>query len=1156
MENNFVHLHVHSEYSLLDGLARIGPLLDRAKELNMNHLAITDHGAMFGIIDFYKKALEKGIHPIIGCEVYVSRRTRLDKESQDRRNYHLVLLAENNQGYQNLIKLVSLAYTEGLFYGRPRVDLELLEQYHEGIIALGACLSGPVTRTLLEGNYEQAKETALEYRRIFGPNNFYLEIQDHGLDDQIRVNPDIIRLSKETDIPLVATNDVHYILEEDKEVQDILLCIQTGRTMSDPNRMINETTQLYLKSPQEMIDLFPYAQDAIENTLKIAERCNVSFTFNESKLPEFDLPEGESDAFEYLVKLCYNGLIKRYRTVDQSLKDRLDYELKIIQQMGFVDYFLITSDFIKYAKNKNIAVGPGRGSAAGSIVAYSLEITDIDPLKYNLLFERFLNPERITLPDVDVDFCYERRQEVIDYVIQKYGKEKVAQIITFGTLMARSVIRNVGRALDMPYAQVDGIAKMIPNELKITIEKALQLNLDLKKLYDTDPQIKNLIDLASKLEGIPKNCSTHAAGVIISKENITNYVPLNVNDGVVTTQFPMATIEELGLLKVDFLGLRTLTIIEKTKELVKQHKNIDIDFKDYDDPSVYELISSGDTDGIFQLESNGMKQFMQDLEPSSMEDIIAGVSLYRPGPMDFIPKYIEGKKNPNSITYKHPSLEKVLENTYGCIVYQEQVMQIVRDLGGYSLGRSDLLRRAMGKKKADIMLKEREIFIHGNGLDVPGAVKNGIPENTANEIFDEMIDFAKYAFNKSHAAAYSVISYQTAYLKKHHKLEFMAALMTASKDSTEKVANYILTLKRKNVKLYPPDINISMAEFSTTSDGIIYGLSAIKSVGSTAIQEIVKERTRNGKFLSLIDFCSRLNPKDLRKSMVESLIYAGVFDSLGGYRSQYLAVYQHIIAEISNKKKQQIDGQIDLFAVIGLDQKLKDELPNIKELPKKELLDHEKRVAGLYLTGHPLDEYLDKMEMYTTHSCLEISNLNTHDNTETNSEEIFMDNEKQQLLHGHEVVIGGMVTHTKEFRTKKGTMMAFIELEDLSGVCECIVFPSAYMAFHELDLNIPILIKGTISLAKEDKCKVLVNVIDNINAKPLILNLDENMRTQQISQRLLNIFRIHPGTTTIAVRSIEDNQLKEFPAKYNIKITDEFLQKLDLVIGNSSYELP
>ena len=995
MEASFTHLHVHSGYSLLDGSAKITELIERTKELGMDSIAITDHGVMFGAIDFYREAIKHGIKPIIGCEVYVAQRTRFDKEKQDGRSTHLVLLAENNKGYENLIKLVSCGHIEG-FYRRPRIDLDLLREHSEGIIGLSACLAGGVSRAIIEGQYEEAKEIALLYDEILGRDNFYLEMQDHGISEQKTVNQQMLRISKDTGIPLVVTNDIHYIYPEDAKAHEILLCIQTGKTMDDPSRMIYEGGQFYLKSPYEMAEIFPYAIEAIENTGKIADRCNVDFTFNELKLPEFDVPKGYT-AHEYLKKLCYEGLERLYDPITEELKERLEFEINVISEMGFVDYFLIVWDFIKYAKDNNIPVGPGRGSAAGSLVAYTLSITNIDPVKYDLLFERFLNPERLSMPDIDVDFCYERRQEVIDYVIEKYGSDRVAQIITFGTMSARAVIRDVGRAINMPYAEVDAIAKMIPMELKITIKKALRMNKELRQLYDSNSDVKYLIDMSMRLEGLPRHASTHAAGVVISKKPVVEYVPLNSNDGVVTTQFAMDTLEDLGLLKMDFLGLRTLTVIQNALDLIEINHNIriDIDKIPQNDKEVFKLISSANTEGIFQLESAGMKSFMRELRPESIEDIIAGVSLYRPGPMDFIPKYIKGKNEPTSISYTHPSLEPILETTYGCIVYQEQVMRIVRDLGGYSLGRSDLLRRVMGKKEEEVMEKERKVFIYGDS-EIPGCVKNGIPENIANEIFDEMVDFAKYAFNKSHAAAYAAIAYETAWLKTHYPVEFMAALMTSVMDNTDKIKEYIEGCKRMGIEVISPDINEGYGFFSTSDNKIRYGLAAIKNVGKKMIDNMVKERKKNGPFTSMTDFYTRMDSKDTSKRAVESLILAGAFDSLEGNRNQYHKVYDKIANGVSHSRRRNIEGQINLFA-LGNEEEIENEdvLPEIEEYELKELLAKEKEVLGIYLSGHPLSEYEEQIRRKIS----------------ANSKDFRLpeDGEERVLLDGQKAIIGGKI---------------------------------------------------------------------------------------------------------------------------------------------------
>ena len=913
MENtrNFTHLHVHTGFSLLDGSSKIKELVKKTKELGMDSIAITDHGVMYGCVEFYKAAKAEGIKPIIGCEVYVASKSRFDKEnSPDNFYYHLVLLAENNKGYDNLIKIVSYGFKDGFYY-KPRVDIELLEKYHEGIIALSACLAGPVARTIIRQGYDKAKEVALRYNNIFGENNFFLELQDHmdGSVDQQTVNQSLMRMHQETGIPLVATNDCHYISPEDAEAHDILLCIQTNTTVDEADRMRYEGGQYYVKSPEKMYSLFPYAHQACENTYKIAQRCNVEFEFGNYKLPVFDVPEGKT-AVEYLSELALNGLKERYGEVTPKLKERLDYELSIIIQMGFVDYFLIVWDFIKYAKDNGISVGPGRGSAAGSIVAYSLRITDIDPIKYDLIFERFLNPERVSMPDIDIDFCYERRGEVIDYVRRKYGNDQVVQIVTFGTMAARNAIRDVGRALNIPYADVDRVAKMVPQELHITIEKALVKNPEFKEIYDTDPTVKHLIDMSMKLEGLPRHTSTHAAGVIISDRPVEDYVPLNLNvkDNAITTQYTMTICEELGLLKMDFLGLRTLTVIQNAFKEIERNYGLKFDGHniDYADREVYDLISSGKTLGVFQLESPGMTSFMKELRPNNIEDIIAGISLYRPGPMDFIPKYIDGKNNPSHIKYTHPLLEPILRNTYGCIVYQEQVMQIVQELAGYSLGRSDMVRRAMSKKKADVMAKERENFINGLGDSVPGCVKNGISANIANTIFDEMTDFAKYAFNKSHAACYAVVAYQTAWLKTHYPAEFMAALMTSVQDRPDKIALYIANCKTMNIGILPPDINESLSNFSVSDGNIRFGLSAIKGVGSNNITSIIKNRSNEGNFKSLHQFLDRMG-SNINSKTIESLIYAGAFDSLGGKRSQYIQSYKKMYEGLNSRKKSNIE---------------------------------------------------------------------------------------------------------------------------------------------------------------------------------------------------------------------------------------------------------
>ena len=959
---SFAHLHVHTEYSLLDGSNKIKEYVARVKELGMNSAAITDHGVMFGCIDFYKAAKEAGIKPILGCEVYVAPGSRFDRETVkgEERYYHLVLLAENDLGYSNLTKIVSKGYVDGFYY-KPRVDMEILQQYHEGIIALSACLAGEVPRYLVRNFYEEGKKAALRYQEIFGKGNFFLELQDHGIPEQRLVNQQLMRMSQETGIELVATNDVHYTYESDADSHDILLCIQTGKKVSDEDRMRYEGGQYYVKSEEEMRSLFPYALQALENTQKIADRCEVNIEFGVTKLPRFDVPEGYT-AWEYLNKLCREGLERLYDPVTEELKERLDYELNTIRTMGYVDYFLIVWDFIKFARDHEIMVGPGRGSAAGSLVSYTLGITQLDPMRYQLLFERFLNPERVTMPDIDVDFCFERRQEVIDYVTRKYGKDRVVQIVTFGTLAARGVIRDVGRVLDMPYAQVDSIAKMIPTELNITIDKALTMNHELKELYESDDEIHYLIDMSRRLEGLPRHTSMHAAGVVISQKPVDEYVPLSrASDGTLVTQFTMTTLEELGLLKMDFLGLRTLTVIQNAVHLAERSsgQKIDISAIDYNDPKVLEMIGSGKTEGVFQLESGGMKNFMKELKPKSLEDIIAGISLYRPGPMDFIPQYIKGKNHPETVTYDTPLLKPILEQTYGCIVYQEQVMQIVQALAGYSLGRADLLRRAMSKKKAAVMEKERESFVYGNPEDgVPGCVNNGISEKIANKIYDEMIDFAKYAFNKSHAAAYAVVSYQTAWLKYYYPVEFMAALMTSCIDNPGKVAEYILNSRQMGISILPPDVNQSEGIFTVEGKSIRYGMSAIKGIGKPVMEAVTREREENGPFVSLQDFAGRMTGKEINKKTVENFIKSGAFDSLGATRKQMMQIYISVLDAAAQERKNSLTGQMSLFDFVDAETKHSYEipLPNVGEYGKEEKLAFEKEVLGIYISGHPLGE--------------------------------------------------------------------------------------------------------------------------------------------------------------------------------------------------------
>lgn len=1074
---NFTHLHVHTEYSLLDGSNKITELIARVKELGMTSVAITDHGVMYGVIDFYRAAKAQGIKPILGCEVYVTSGSRFDKENNNNVRYnHLVLLAENDTGFHNLMKIVSRGFTEGFYY-KPRVDYEVLEQYHEGVIALSACLAGIVASNLRKGFYEEAKKEALRLQEVFGANNFFLEIQDHGIPEQKTVNQGMLRLNRETGIPLVATNDIHYTLASDEEPHDILLCIQTQKKVEDENRMRYEGGQYYVKSPEEMEEIFPYAKEALENTNKIAERCNVEIVFGEYKLPSYDVPDGYS-AWDYLQKLCNEGLEVRYPDPSDELRERLAYELDTIYNMGFVDYFLITWDFIKYARDHGIMVGPGRGSAAGSIVSYTLGITNIDPIKYNLLFERFLNPERLTMPDIDIDFCFERRQEVIDYVVRKYGKDRVVQIVTFGTMAAKMVIRDIGRALDLPYAYVDSVAKMIPTELGITIKKAIDINPELKSLYNSDEQAKYLLDMSMKLEGLPRHTSMHAAGVVISKASIDEYVPLSrASDDTVTTQFPMTTLEELGLLKMDFLGLRTLTVIQNAVKLVNkklpEDKQLDIDHIDYADKGVFELIGSGKTDGIFQLESAGMKNFMKELKPQNLEDIIAGISLYRPGPMDFIPKYIRGKNEQDSIVYECPQLEPILAPTYGCIVYQEQVMQIVRDLAGYSYGRSDLVRRAMSKKKASVMEKERQNFVYGNEAEgVKGCVNNGIPEAVANHIYDEMTDFAKYAFNKSHAAAYAVVSYQTAYLKKYYPVEFMAALMTSVMDNPSKVSEYIYSCRQMGIQILPPDINEGEGNFSVAGTDIRYGLSAIKGLGRPVIDAIVAERKENGKFPNLKDFAKRLTGKEINKRTIESFIKSGAVDSLPGTRRQKMMIYVKVLEDVSREKKDSISGQFSLFDFMGKEEKVEEiQMPDVGEFTIDMLLGFEKEVLGIYVSGHPLQEFESlwkkNITAYSTDFALD---------EETNC---------VKVEDGETAIIGGMITAKTVKATRNNSMMAFITVEDLFGNVEVIIFPRDYERYkeHLLEDN-KVFIRGKITVEEDKPAKLICAEIIPFDSLP------------------------------------------------------------------------
>ena len=1140
---NFAHLHVHTEYSLLDGSNKIKEYVARVKELGMNSAAITDHGVMFGVIDFYRAAKEAGIKPILGCEVYVAPGSRFDKEAgtNEDRYYHLVLLAENNKGYANLVKIVSKGFVEGYYY-KPRVDLELLEEYHEGIIALSACLAGEVQRNLARSMYEEAKRAAERYEKIFGKDHFYLELQDHGIPEQGMVNQQLLRLSQDTGIELVATNDVHYTFAEDEKPHDILLCIQTGKKLDDENRMRYEGGQYYVKSPEEMAALFPYALQALENTQKIADRCEVEIEFGVTKLPRYDVPEGYT-SWEYLNKLCFEGLERRYTPVTEELKERLEYELGVIQKMGYVDYFLIVWDFIKYARDHEIMVGPGRGSAAGSIVSYTLGITDIDPIKYQLLFERFLNPERVSMPDIDIDFCFERRQEVIDYVVRKYGADRVVQIVTFGTMAARGVIRDVGRVMDLPYAFVDSIAKMIPTELNITLTKALN-NPELKKVYENDPQVKELIDMSLRLEGLPRHTSMHAAGVVISQKSVDEYVPLSLGaDGAVTTQFTMTTLEELGLLKMDFLGLRTLTVIQNAVKLAEKStgKVIDMHAIDYNDKAVLDSIGTGRTDGVFQLESSGMKSFMKELKPQNLEDIIAGISLYRPGPMDFIPQYIKGKNNTGAITYDCPQLEPILKPTYGCIVYQEQVMQIVRDLAGYTLGRSDLVRRAMSKKKGDVMQRERQNFVYGNEEEgVPGCIANGISEHVANKIYDEMIDFAKYAFNKSHAAAYAVVAYQTAYLKYYYPVEFMAALMTSVIDNPGKVSEYIYSCRQMGIEILPPDINKGEGNFSVDGGKIRYGLAAIKSIGRPVIEAIIRERTLGGPFTTLKNFIERLSSKEVNKRTIENFIKSGSLDSLAGTRKQKMMIYIQILEQVNQEKKYSMSGQMTLFDLVGEEEKQEFDipLPNVGEYEKSNLFAFEKEVLGVYVSGHPLEEYEQRWRR-----SISATTLDFQPDEETGH---------SKVRDGSREVVGGLIAAKTIKHTKTNKVMAFLTLEDLLGTVEVVVFPKDYEKNKQyLEDDSKIFVRGRVSEEDESASKLICENIVPFEEikKELWIQYENKAEYLKEEQNLYQILKSSEGPDSVVIYCKEEKAIKRLPMNRNVGIDQILLGRLTNCYG-------
>lgn len=1148
---DFCHLHVHTEYSLLDGFSRLKWLIPKVKELGMSSCAITDHGSMFGVIDFYKACKKEGIKPIIGCEVYVAARKYTDKDPMlDKRSSHLILLAENNEGYKNLIKIVSDSYVDGFYY-KPRTDKEQLRKYYDGIICLSACLNGEIPKALMQRDYEKALELAKEYRDIFGEDNFFLEVQDHKLAEDKEVNAGILKISKELGIPMVATNDSHYVNREDSKNHDVLLCIQMQKILDDPSRMKFPNDEFYIKSREEMEELFTFAPEAIDNTLKIAERCNVEFDFNNYHIPSFDVPEGYTP-LEYLKELCYKGLYERYENPSQEIIDRLEYEINVISSMGYIEYFLIVWDFINFAKNNNIMVGPGRGSAAGSIVSYTLRITDIDPIKYNLLFERFLNPERVTMPDIDIDFCYERREEVIEYVKRKYGKDHVAQIITFGTMGAKLAIRDVGRVLDIPYNKADSIAKEIPFALGMTIDKAFDVNPNIVQMYDNDEEVKEVIDISKKLEGMLRHASTHAAGVVISKNPVYEYVPLYKNQDSITTQFTMTTLEELGLLKMDFLGLRTLTVIRDTLDLIELNRDkkgytehIDFSKMEYDNPKVFENLSQGNTLGVFQLESSGMRNFMKQLKPSSFEDIVAGISLFRPGPMDSIPTYIKCKQNPEEVKYIHEKLKPILEVTYGCLVYQEQVMQVVRELGGYSFGRSDLVRRAMSKKKMDVMEEERQYFIYGKldeegNTEIPGCIRNGVPEDAANQIFDDMIDFARYAFNKSHAAAYGVLAYETAYLKTFYPVEFMAALMTSVMGNTDKVVEYIRECNAMGIEVLPPDINKSYSKFSVDGNCIRFGLAAVKNVGSHVIDAIVQEREEAGDFIDLSNMLKRLDSKLTNKRIVESLIKCGAFDSLGENRATLMFGFEALQESINKDKKKNVSGQISLFEMMSQEQQEEVEEQNslkfVPEYKDKVKLEMEKEVLGVYVTGHPLSEYEDLIKRKTSINCGEINKLKEEP-------------EKLLELNDKEHIIGGMVIGKRLMTTKKDDIMAFVTLEDLYGSIDVVVFPRTLQQYQELLKEDSIIfIKGRISVRDDDDVSILAGQIKSIDddtpfeekerrsyykkeetiqshgtGKKLFLRVD-SMKNDELINEIYSIVRRNQGTDLVTIFPIDENK--------------------------------
>ena len=1146
----FTHLHVHTEYSLLDGSCKIKELAARAKELGMDSMAITDHGVMYGVIDFYRAAREVGIKPIIGCEVYVAPGSRFERENtnSEDRYYHLVLLAENDTGYHNLMKIVSKGFVDGFYY-KPRVDYEVLETYHEGVIALSACLAGEVQRYLARGMYEEACRSARHYEEIFGKGNFFLELQDHGISTQKMVNQGLMRMSRELSMDLVATNDIHYILAEDAAAHDILLCIQTGKKVSDENRMRYEGGQYYVKSEEEMRALFPYAQEAIDNTHKIAERCNVEIEFGVTKLPKYEVPEGY-DSWSYLNKLCQDGMAKRYPNDDGTLQERLSYELGVIHNMGYVDYFLIVWDFIHFARSHDIMVGPGRGSAAGSIVSYCLEITNIDPVRYDLLFERFLNPERVSMPDIDIDFCFERRQEVIDYVVEKYGKDQVVQIVPFGTLAAKGVVRDVGRVLDLPYARCDAIAKMIPGDLGMTLEKALKQSPDLREAYQNDDEVRYLIDMARRLEGLPRHTSMHAAGVVIGQRAMDEFVPLSrASDGTITTQFTMTTLEELGLLKMDFLGLRTLTVIQNAVRQAEENYGVHLVMEeiDYNDKDVLASIGTGKCDGIFQLESSGMKSFMKELRPENLEDIIAGISLYRPGPMDFIPRYLKGKNDKDSITYECPQLEHILGPTYGCIVYQEQVMQIVRDLAGYTMGRSDLVRRAMSKKKAAVMEKERQNFVYGNQEEnVKGCIENGIDEKTANHIYDEMIDFARYAFNKSHAACYAVVAYQTAYLKYYYPKEFFAALMTSVMDNVGKVSEYILTCRQMGIRILPPDINEGQSGFSVSGDAIRYGLSAIKSIGRNVVDEIIRERQNNGLFTSIDDFVERMGGREVNKRTLENFIKAGAMDSLPGNRRQKTMIAPELLDQKNKDRKNVLEGQLSLFDFAAEEEKQQYQItmPKVPEFPKGELLAFEKETLGIYVSGHPMDEYLETWKNSIT----------------AKTTDFMVDEETGRAVveDGARAPIGGMITARTVKLTKNGQQMAFVTLEDMVGSVEVIVFPRDYENKKQLlNEDAKVFISGRTSIGDDPAGRLICEQVIPFDEVPKDLWLKFADKTEYDARwpEVTEILRGSDGHDTVIIYLEKERAKKVLPANWHVAASTEVTEKLMKIIGEKNVKV-